>query len=103
VFAQLAEGYNFDGIQSPGVARVGDPPFDAATTALSVPNFYGAHGYDAQLKDMSATFMAAGPAIEKHKTIAHLRNIDVAPTIMHLLGVRPGDDVDGRVLKEILR
>jgi len=31
----------FDGIQSPGVARVGDPPFDAATTALSVSNFYG--------------------------------------------------------------
>jgi predicted AlkP superfamily pyrophosphatase or phosphodiesterase len=103
VFAQLAEGYNFDGIQSPGVARVGDPAFDAATTALSVPNFYGAHGYDAQLKDMSATFIAAGPAIEKHKTIAHVRNIDVAPTIMHLLGVRPGDDVDGRVLEEILR
>jgi hypothetical protein len=103
VFAQLGEGYNFDGVQSPGVARVGDPPFDAATTALSVPNFYGAHGYDAQLKDMSATFMAAGPAIEKHKTIAHVRNIDVAPTIMRLLGVRPGDDVDGRVLEEILR
>jgi hypothetical protein len=103
VFAQLAEGYNFDGIQSPGVARVGDPAFDAATTALSVPNFYGAHGYDAQLKDMNATFIATGPAIGKHKTIAHVRNIDVAPTIMHLLGVRPGDDVDGRVLEEILR
>jgi len=103
VFAQLAEGYNFDGIQSPGVARLGDPPFNAATTALSVPNFYGAHGYDAGLKTMSATFMAAGPMIEHHTTVARVRNIDVAPTIMHLLGVRPGDDVDGRVLEEILR
>src|SRR5262249_29810681 len=30
VFAQLAEGYNFDGIQTPGVARQGDPPFNTA-------------------------------------------------------------------------
>jgi len=103
VFAQLAEGYNFDGIQTPGVARLGDPPFNAATTALSVPNFYGAHGYDSELKSMSATFLAAGPMIRHHKTVFRVHNIDVAPTIMHLLGVRPGDDVDGRVLEEILR
>jgi predicted AlkP superfamily pyrophosphatase or phosphodiesterase len=102
VFAQLAEGYNFDGIQSPGVARQGDPAFNAATTVFSVPNFYGAHGHDSDLPSMSATFMAAGPKLRQHKTVARLRNIDVAPTIMHLLGVRPGP-VDGRVLEEILR
>src|SRR5262249_21629619 len=61
VFAQLAEGYNFDGIQSPGVARQGDASFNAATTVFSLPNFYGAHGYNAKLKSMSATFLAAGP------------------------------------------
>jgi predicted AlkP superfamily pyrophosphatase or phosphodiesterase len=103
VFALLAEGYNFDGIQSPGVARLGDPAFDAATTALSVPNFYGAHGHDPELRSMSATFIAAGPDIKDHRMIERVRNIDVAPTIMHLLGVRPGPDVDGRVLHEILR
>ena len=102
VFAQLAEGYNFDGIQSPGVARQGDPAFNATTTVFSVPNFYGAHGHDSDLASMSATFMAAGPKLRQHKTVARLRNIDVAPTIMHLLGVRPGP-VDGRVLEEILR
>ena len=102
VFAQLAEGYNFDGIQSPGVARQGDPAFNAATTVFSVPNFYGAHGHDSDLASMSATFMAAGPKLRQHKTVARLRNIDVAPTIMHLLGVRPGP-VDGQVLEEILR
>jgi len=103
VFAQMAEGYNFDGIQSPGVARQGDAPFNAATTMFSLPNFYGAHGHDATLKSMSATFLAAGPKIRNHKTIAQVRNIDVAPTIMHLLGVNPGPDVDGRVLNEILQ
>ena len=59
VFAQMAEGYNFDGIQSPGVARQGDPPFNAATTVFSVPNFYGAHGHDSV--GVIADFMAAGP------------------------------------------
>jgi hypothetical protein len=103
VFAQLAEGYNFDGLQSPGVARQGDPAFNATTSALSVPNFYGAHGHNSNLTSMSATFMAAGPRIERHKTIGQVRNIDVAPTIMHLLGVAPGEDVDGRVLAEVLR
>jgi predicted AlkP superfamily pyrophosphatase or phosphodiesterase len=102
VFAQMAEGYNFDGIQSPGVARQGDPPFNAATTVLSVPNFYGAHGHDSDLQSMSATFLAAGPRIRNHETIRRVRNIDVAPTIMHLLGVKPAPTVDGRVLEEVL-
>jgi predicted AlkP superfamily phosphohydrolase/phosphomutase len=70
---------------------------------FSVPNFYGVHGHNSSLASMSATFLAAGPRIEKHKTIAQVRNIDVAPTIMHLLGVAPGEDVNGRVLAEILR
>jgi len=103
VFALMAEGYNFDGLQSPGVARQGDPAFNTTTSVFSVPNFYGAHGHNSDLTSMSATFMAAGPRIAKHKTIGQVRNIDVAPTIMHLLGIAPGEDVDGRVLGEVLR
>src|SRR5262249_6375769 len=63
VVAIMNEGYNFDGVQNPGVARLGDAPFNAATTILSAPNFYGAHGYDPTLPDMSASFYAAGPDI----------------------------------------
>src|SRR5262249_49905445 len=102
VFAQLAEGYNFDGTQNPGVARKGDPAYNAATTVFSVPNFYGAHGHVSELKSMSATFMAAGPRIRPRTTLAQVRNIDVAPTILHLLGVKP-DGLDGQVLSKILR
>jgi predicted AlkP superfamily pyrophosphatase or phosphodiesterase len=68
VFALMAPGYNFDGIQNPGVARLGDTPFNAATTMLSMPNFYGAHGHDPELPVMSATFIAAGPQIRKEAT-----------------------------------
>lgn len=102
VFALMAPGYNFDGIQSPGVARLGDAPFNAATTTLSMPNFYGAHGHDPKLPVMSATFIAAGPQIRDNETIRRMHNLDVAPTIMQILGVRP-HGVDGEVLREILR
>jgi predicted AlkP superfamily pyrophosphatase or phosphodiesterase len=101
VFALMAPGYNFDGIQNPGVARLGDTPFNAATTMLSMPNFYGAHGHDPELPEMSATFIAAGPQI-RETTIRRMHNIDVAPTIMQILGVTP-HQVDGEVLHEILR
>jgi predicted AlkP superfamily pyrophosphatase or phosphodiesterase len=103
VFAQLAEGYNFDGIQNPVVVRQGDPTFEAGKTIFSVPNFYGSHGHDAELASMSATFMASGPKFRRHTIVDRVRNIDVAPTILHLLGVEPGPTVDGRILQEILR
>lgn len=102
VFALMAPGYNFDGIQSPGVARLGDAPFNATTTTLSMPNFYGAHGHDPKLPVMSATFIAAGPQIRNNTMIRRMHNLDVAPTVMQILGVRP-HQVDGEVLREILR
>ncbi|MGX9430445.1 MULTISPECIES: alkaline phosphatase family protein [Bradyrhizobium] len=102
VFALMAPGYNFDGIQNPGVARLGDAPFNATSTMLSMPNFYGAHGHDPELPVMSATFIAAGPQIRKDATIRRMRNTDVAPTVMQILGVTP-HRVDGEVLREILR
>jgi Type I phosphodiesterase / nucleotide pyrophosphatase len=96
VYATLSLGYNFDGTQSPVVARLGD---GAATAAvLSVPNFYGAHGYDPKLAEMSAIFFAAGPHVCRHE-IEEVRNIDLAPTILRLLGVPAADTVEGRALR----
>jgi hypothetical protein len=103
VVALLAEGYNFDGIQSPGVARLGDPPFNAATTVFSVPNFYGAHGHDSELRSMSAILYAAGPDLKQGKPIERVRSIDIAPTILEILGVEPAPTVDGRVIPKILK
>src|SRR5262249_2816572 len=102
VVAIMDVGYNFDGVQTPGVARLGDPPFDPATTFLSAPNFYGAHGYDPNLSVMSATFYAAGPDIRDGAVIPWMHNIDVAPTILRILGVKPDRTVDGKALMRIL-
>ena len=95
VFAVLSLGYNFDGTQNPVVIRQGDPA--STMPILSVPNFYGAHGYDPLLSSMSAIFYAAGPDIGKG-TLPRVRNVDIAPTIAHLLGVPPALTVHGRVI-----
>jgi len=96
VFAVMNLGYNFDGTQSPVVRRQGDDP-TALPVVLSVPNFYGAHGYDPRLPEMSAVFYAAGPNIGQG-TIRRVRNIDVAPTILKLLGVAPAATVQGEAI-----
>ena len=95
VFATLRIGYNFDGTQNPVVRRMGDPP--TGTPILSVPNFYGAHGYGPELPEMSAIFYAAGPQIGQG-TLAQVRNIDVAPTVLKLLDVPPAETMTGTAL-----
>jgi predicted AlkP superfamily pyrophosphatase or phosphodiesterase len=96
VYATLALGYNFDGTQSPVVARLGDDA--AASAVLSVPNFYGAHGYDPRLREMSAIFFAAGPQVCR-RNLEEVRNIDIAPTILSILGVPPAQTVQGRAIR----
>lgn len=105
VFAVMNIGYNFDGLQSPvGVGRLGDPPYASTTSNFSVPNFYGAHGYDPALPAMSASFFASGPNIKASSSpVAKIANIDVAPTIMKILGVEPASTVDGKALVSILK
>jgi predicted AlkP superfamily pyrophosphatase or phosphodiesterase len=100
VFAIMSLGYNFDGTQTPVVNRLGDAP--TANPIFSVPNFYGAHGYDPKLSEMSAIFYAAGPDIG-HGTLNQVRNIDIAPTLSQILGVQPAATVQGRSLLRRLR
>jgi len=95
VFAMMRPGYNFDGVQNPVVIRKDDPP--AANPVLSVPNFYGAHGHDPNILDMSAIFFAAGPDIGRG-TLRQIQTVDVAPTILKLLGVAAPTTMDGKAL-----
>ncbi|PZO56276.1 MAG: hypothetical protein DCF15_09220 [Phormidesmis priestleyi] len=99
VFALLTPGYNFDGFQ-PEVSRQGDTAPAEGDAFFSVPNFYGMHGYDANLTSMEAAFIAAGPdfAPENFQGLDRLQNIDIAPTVLDLLGVEPADTVQGTSL-----
>ena len=69
----------------------------------SVPNFYGAHGHNSDLKSMSAIFYAAGPSLKQGRKVDVLHNIDVVPTVMEILDVAPAPTVDGEVISKILR
>lgn len=91
----LRTGYNFDGVQTPVVIRKDDPV--VANPVLSVPNFYGAHGFDPNILNMSAIFFAAGPDIGRG-TLRQIQTVDIAPTILKLLGVEAPSTVDGKAL-----
>jgi predicted AlkP superfamily pyrophosphatase or phosphodiesterase len=98
LYALLAVGYNFDGIQNPVVVRQGDAaPVSPAVPVLSVPNFYGAHGYDPTIPNLSSILLASGPDVGRG-VLPLARNIDVAPTIAKMLGVELFSGVDGEPL-----
>jgi len=80
-------GYSFDN------SLKGDAVADAG-------GHKGSHGHDPRPDYMHATFVAVGTGIKRGKKLDFIRNVDVAPTIAHLLGLKM--DSDGRVLKEAL-
>ncbi len=47
-------------------------------------------------------FIACGPEVRRGPAVVGARIVDLAPTILHLMGVPVPDDMDGRVLEDIL-
>ena len=46
-------------------------------------------------------FIAWGPFIARGRTVSGARIVDLAPTILHIMGLPVPDDMDGRVLEDI--
>jgi hypothetical protein len=68
--------------------------------AIFTPPFGGivaTHGYDPNITQMHGIFYAWGAGVAAGKEIPRLDMIDIHPTVMSLLGLKPGDPVDGRV------
>ena len=63
-----------------------------------------AHGYDPELLNMGAVFIAAGPGVAEGRTIAPFRNVHVYELMAHLLGIAPAPN-DGSLdsLRNVLR
>ena len=55
----------------------------------------GAHGYDNDAPEMRALFIASGPAIKPVGKIPTFDNVDVAPLLRDLIGLPPGQGLDG--------
>jgi arylsulfatase A-like enzyme len=76
-----------------------DPSSDSTERREREP--YHGHGYLPSHPSMFPAFVASGAGIRRGARIGHVRNLDVAPTIAHLLGLElPG--AKGRVLTELL-
>jgi arylsulfatase A-like enzyme len=53
---------------------------------------------------MQIRLVAAGPDIKRGvRSRVPTGNVDLAPTVLHLLGIEPPPDMSGRVLHELLR
>lgn len=72
-----------------------------ALTFTEKPERKGTHGHDPHLPHLQATFVAAGLGIKPGVSLGVVRNVDVAPTVARLLGLKM-DDVDGKPMTAIL-
>jgi predicted AlkP superfamily pyrophosphatase or phosphodiesterase len=81
-----------------GYAFSGDSDQEIVTATKEV----GAHGYPNTEPLMKAIFIASGAGIVKKGEIAEFDNVDVAPTIAHLLHLHLEGDVSGKELTGIL-
>ncbi|AMV40736.1 alkaline phosphatase family protein [Planctomyces sp. SH-PL62] len=61
----------------------------------------GTHGYLSTEPNMNALFVVSGAGIKPGAKLPTVENVDVAPTVAHLLGA-PLEDATGRVLSEFL-
>jgi predicted AlkP superfamily phosphohydrolase/phosphomutase len=52
---------------------------------------------------MNGVLIAAGPPIKRGERVHGARALDIAPTVLHLLGIPVARDMEGIVLTEILR
>jgi predicted AlkP superfamily phosphohydrolase/phosphomutase len=68
-------------------------PFVSKRVIIEDPKISGTHR-------MHGMLIAKGPAFRKGARIDNANLMDLAPTILHLLGSRVPDDMDGRVLTE---
>ena len=55
----------------------------------------GSHGYDNQLDNMKAIFMAKGPSFKKGYRRDEFENIHIYPLITHILGIKSYPNIDG--------
>ena len=75
-------------------AKVGEGRLFAKGAPLS--GWTGTHTRD-------GVFIAHGPMIKEGFRVEEASIVDVAPTVLHVFGIAPRDDMDGRVLDNIFR
>ena len=79
-----------------------DAGYPGRSASVIGPVGAGTHG-GMSAHELRNTLIARGPSFRQSTVIdTPTGNIDVAPTILHILGLAGGDEMDGRVLHEAL-
>jgi len=79
-----------------GEVLVGVPFYERA-----IGRWSGTHGGPFDPWENAGIFLAYGPKVKKGHQLEGAEIIDVAPTILHLLGIEIPEDMDGKVLETI--
>jgi predicted AlkP superfamily phosphohydrolase/phosphomutase/tetratricopeptide (TPR) repeat protein len=91
------------------VQHAGD---DATVMLISDHGFHADHLRPASIPDIPAgpaiehrnygIFALCGPGVRQNQTVHGVSVLDVTPTILHLFGLPAGEDMDGKVLSQVL-
>ncbi|AUJ72025.1 MULTISPECIES: ectonucleotide pyrophosphatase/phosphodiesterase [Pseudoalteromonas] len=80
-------------------SRIGDIILQAKAPIVFMQKgkqgYYGTHGYEVT-PDMAAFFVASGPAFKSGVTIEQASNLEVYPTLTHIMGLKPLNELDSR-------
>ena len=99
--------------EAPPALRLGNPRFGSAVvlappgTAIQPsgplrPAMRGAHGYRPEAPGMGALFLALGRGARPGSALGEVRAVDVAPTVLALLGIPVPDWMEGKPIPELL-
>lgn len=77
-------------------------PIGVALQSARGRPMYGAHGYPPEESWMGALFLAVGRGATPGAELGELRSLDVAPTVLRLLGLQVPDTMQGRPIARLL-
>ncbi|NBV23323.1 MAG: alkaline phosphatase family protein [Proteobacteria bacterium] len=99
--AQNEQMSDFYIVAKDGYAFTHYPTGEAVVTEVTPDVYPGHHGYLASDPQLNGMFVAWGHGVKHGAQLGEIRNVDVAPTVAALLGLKM-ENVDGRVLVEAL-
>lgn len=79
----------------PAILCLAEDGWQVLPTTPTQPQAGGSHGFDNMAPDMTALFIANGPAFASGRTLPDFDNVDVYPLLRDLIGLPPAQGVDG--------
>ena len=79
------------------IVILADPGATVGPKGVVPPRDSFTHGWDNQIPEMGAIFLARGPGIAPGQRIGAFESVNVYPFLAHLLGLTPNPEIDGRL------